>query len=124
MPRRLLAALLVCVVMTMQVGASVAGASGMWNGDAHCGARARLAGPDSNADRARDAGGGGVPAAHDHASCPFCQLGAGAAPADSPASAARLVGHFWRAVITKRDACAIPAVFDRNTPARAPPSHV
>jgi hypothetical protein len=122
---RLLAPLIVCVALLTQLFApiSVAGQMGRMSaavGAPHCEMHALHAAPAAENGQPP----AGNPTKHDHEACVFCRLGASAPTNfETPTVARReTLPTRIRAASAK---CAIAAIYyNRNAPARAPPSLV
>ena len=125
MRRRFLAPLLICVTLLAQLVAPIAAA----------GAMARMEGAEGavackmHAQHAAPSAESGAPAektnaGHDHASCVFCQLGVGAAPEIAPVVVSLRQSGLRAAVPLPAGGPAPESPYNRNAPARAPPSLV
>lgn len=125
MKRRLLAPLVLCVALLTQLLAPVSAAGQMARmgsdvDGVECEMHAHHAG--SKAAPVQAPAGGA--AQHDHASCVFCQLGASASPAFEAPAPDRVHAPAIRIVFTPFEREIRVFSFNRNAPARAPPSFV
>lgn len=122
---RFLTALIICVTLMAQLVAPISAAGPMARMSSavdavQCEMHAHHAGAATDATQP-PAGDEGK---HDHASCVFCQLGASAPPGHEPAPVARLETLARRIVVVFASRTIATFYFNRNAPARAPPSLV
>lgn len=122
MRKRLLASLIVCVALLMQIGASFSGAAAARAGDAPChrqvAAMADAVAPDVAGGKSLPTG---APVSHDHASCSLCQLGLTAIDSVAPVLPARAVAPEWRVSLKWADPPSSRPPFNKSAPPRAPP---
>jgi hypothetical protein len=122
MHKRLLASLIVCVALLTQLGASLWGAAAARDGYAGCHksvAIHKIANAGVLGDTATP---GEAPTPHDHASCFLCQLGFTAISSGAPLLPMARLQLYWRVAMDAPGGSPRPNVFNRNAPARAPPS--
>lgn len=125
MKRRLLAPLILCVALLTQLVAPVSAAGQMARmGSAADGVECEMHAHHAGSKAAPVQAPAGRVAKHDHASCVFCQLGASASPAFEAPVSDRVNAPATSFIFTSFEREIRVFSFNRNAPARAPPSFV
>jgi hypothetical protein len=125
MRRRLLASLIVCVALLTQIAASHWGATAMRDGYPGC-HRQTVSIDDAQLLSGGEKSSSRLPVdqstPHDHASCSLCQLGFSFIGVAAPAEHVRALALEWRIELPTTESAPHASAFNRNAPARAPPS--